>query len=126
MPTAKVILENVFGMLGIVFWSFQLLPQVVSNYKAKTTQGLSATMFLLWTLASVGFGSYSIVQELSIPIILQPHLFGFLSTTCFMQCLYYRQQKAAWSGQKTWLISVIVFLVLAGMEVGAVFATLVK
>ncbi|KAF9937117.1 hypothetical protein BGZ65_001780, partial [Modicella reniformis] len=121
MPTAKVILENVFGMLGIIFWSFQLLPQIIDNYKAKTTEGLSSSMFLLWTLASLGFGSYGIVEHLSIPIIVQPHLFGFFSTICYLQCMYYRQKT---SRQKTFFISVGMFVLLAGIEVGAIFATL--
>lgn len=69
MASTRAILENVFGMLGIVFWSFQLLPQVVDNYKAKSTEGLSYSMFFIWTLAALGFGSYSIVEGLSIPII---------------------------------------------------------
>ncbi|KAF9905150.1 hypothetical protein EC991_001970 [Linnemannia zychae] len=91
MPTTRVVLENVFGMLGIFFWSFQLLPQVIDNYRAKTTQGLSASMFILWTLAALGFGSYTIVEGLSIPIIVQPHIFGFFSTVCYLQCFYYGQ-----------------------------------
>ncbi|KAF9354618.1 hypothetical protein BGX34_010900 [Mortierella sp. NVP85] len=54
MPTAKVVLENVFGMLGIVFWSFQLLPQVIANYQAKTTEGLSAKVGVYYaTLAGI-------------------------------------------------------------------------
>jgi len=125
MPTAKVVLENVFGMLGIVFWSFQLLPQVIANYQVKTTEGLSASMFLLWTLASLGFGSYSLVQSLSIPIILQPHFFGLLSTTCFLQCLYYRH-KPFWSRRKTILVSFLVLALSAGIEVGVYYATLVS
>ncbi|KAG0213712.1 hypothetical protein BGX28_003656 [Mortierella sp. GBA30] len=38
MASTRIILENVFGMLGIIFWSFQLLPQVIDNYKAKSTE----------------------------------------------------------------------------------------
>ncbi|KAF9134129.1 hypothetical protein BGW39_008044 [Mortierella sp. 14UC] len=91
MPTTRVVLENVFGMLGIFLWSFQLLPQVIDNYRAKTTQGLSSSMFILWTLAAVGFGSYAMIEGLSIPIIVQPHIFGVFSTVCYLQCFYYGQ-----------------------------------
>ncbi|KAF9917592.1 hypothetical protein BX616_000530 [Lobosporangium transversale] len=122
MPTAKVVLENVFGMLGIIFWSFQLLPQVIDNYKAKTTEGLSASMFLFWTLASLGFGSYSIIEDLSIPIIVQPHVFGFFSTTCFLQCIYYNQKKR-WSLLKTLVISFLLAVGFAGIEAAAFFGT---
>ncbi|GJJ75399.1 hypothetical protein EMPS_07757 [Entomortierella parvispora] len=156
MPSRKYILENVFGMLGIVFWSFQLLPQIIDNYKARTTKGLSLTMFVIWTLAALGFGCYSIVEELSIPIILQPHIFGLLSLIVCLQCFYYGQGKGqqqddfgdgqtqglgeaqevhGWSVtswkrgtfghslKRTVLLGLPSFLVLAGIEVGAVFGT---
>ncbi|KAG9066610.1 hypothetical protein KI688_012518 [Linnemannia hyalina] len=80
MPSTRSILENVFGMLGVIFWSFQLLPQAIDNYRAKSTAGLSYSMFFLWTLCSLGFGSYGVVEELSIPLIVQPQIFGVLST----------------------------------------------
>ncbi|KAG0045714.1 hypothetical protein BGZ83_009042 [Gryganskiella cystojenkinii] len=89
MANAKSILETIFGMLGIIFWSFQLLPQVWDNYKAKTTKGLSVVMFVFWSLAALGFGSYSIVEDLSIPITLQPHIFGCFSLIVCLQCFYY-------------------------------------
>ncbi|KAF9130218.1 hypothetical protein BGW39_003312 [Mortierella sp. 14UC] len=79
MPTTRSVLENVFGMLGIIFWSFQLLPQAIDNYRAKSTEGLSYSMFFIWTLCALGFGSYGVVEELSIPLIVQPQIFGFLS-----------------------------------------------
>ncbi|KAF9172020.1 hypothetical protein BGX20_006500 [Mortierella sp. AD010] len=69
MASTRSILENVFGMLGIVFWSLQLLPQVIENYKKKSTEGLSYSMFFIWILAALGFGSYAVAENLSIPII---------------------------------------------------------
>jgi len=160
MPDTKSILENVFGILGIIFWSFQLLPQVIDNYKAKTTKGLSLTMFVIWTLAALGFGTYSIVEELSIPIILQPHIFGFFSLLVCLQCFYYgqgqgkqrsdfgdgqtqerlgeAQEAHEWSVtswkrstrgrslKSTIALGLPSFLVLAGVEVGAVFGTKVQ
>ncbi|KAF9998362.1 hypothetical protein BGZ80_006647 [Entomortierella chlamydospora] len=122
MPTSRAVLENVFGMLGIIFWSFQLLPQVIDNYKAKTTEGLSSIMFLLWTLAALGFGSYGIVEGLSIPIIIQPHIFGFFSTLCYVQCKYY-SQKERWPLPRVIVATIMLFLILAGVEVGAIYAT---
>ncbi|KAF9580108.1 hypothetical protein BGW38_003373, partial [Lunasporangiospora selenospora] len=89
MASTRYILENVFGMLGIIFWSFQLLPQVYDCYRSKNALGLSRSMFLIWTVASLGFGSYGIVEELSIPIIVQPHIFGVISAFCWLQCQYY-------------------------------------
>ncbi|KAF9085915.1 hypothetical protein BGX29_001690 [Mortierella sp. GBA35] len=122
-------------MLGIFFWSFQLLPQVVDNYRAKTTKGLSSTMFILWTLSALGFGSYAAIEGLSIPIIVQPHIFGFFSTVCFLQCYYYGQGPGLSKEEgenlgkrdvplKTILAAAaVLFLVLAGLELAAYYAT---
>ncbi|CAO3572809.1 unnamed protein product [Mortierella alpina] len=120
MASTRAILENVFGMLGIVFWSFQLLPQVIDNYKAKSTEGLSYSMFFIWTLAALGFGSYSIVEDLSIPIIIQPQIFGALSALCYCQCLYYGMR---WSLRRTVVASSVMFVAMAGIEVAAVYGT---
>ncbi|KAF9936227.1 hypothetical protein BGZ67_002535 [Mortierella alpina] len=120
MASTRAILENVFGMLGIVFWSFQLLPQVIDNYKAKSTEGLSYSMFFIWTLAALGFGSYSIVEDLSIPIIIQPQIFGALSAVCYCQCLYYGMR---WSLRRTVVASSVMFVAMAGIQVAAVYGT---
>ncbi|KAG0243437.1 hypothetical protein BGX31_010720 [Mortierella sp. GBA43] len=122
MASVRSILENVFGMLGIIFWSLQLLPQAIDNYKAKSTQGLSYTMFFLWTLCALGFGSYSIVENLSIPIIIQPQIFGALSALCYLQCLYYGE-RTRWSLKKTLIGGLIMFSAMAGIQVAAVYAT---
>lgn len=147
MPTTRKVLENVFGLLGIFFWSFQLLPQVIDNYRSKTTKGLSSSMFILWTLAALGFGSYAIIEGLSVPIIVQPHVFGFFSTICYLQCFYYGQGPGVKDregprregegrevevGRRNMSLRVILgagmilFLVLGGLEAGAYFATIVS
>ncbi|KAF9362827.1 hypothetical protein BGX34_005429 [Mortierella sp. NVP85] len=122
MAPIRSILENVFGMLGIIFWSLQLLPQVIDNYKAKSTEGLSYSMFFIWVLCALGFGSYSIAENLSIPIILQPQIFGSLSALCYLQCLYYGK-RTRWSLKKTVIGGILMFIAMAGIEVAAVYAT---
>ncbi|KAG0265897.1 hypothetical protein BG011_003822 [Mortierella polycephala] len=122
MASTRSIIENVFGMLGIVFWSFQLLPQVIDNYKAKSTEGLSYSMFLFWALAALGFGSYGVVEHLSIPIIVQPQIFGALSALCYLQCLYYGK-RTHWSLQTTLVAAVAMFVAMVGIQVGAVYGT---
>ncbi|KAK3844553.1 MAG: PQ loop repeat-domain-containing protein [Linnemannia gamsii] len=124
MPSTRSILENVFGLLGIVFWSFQLLPQAIDNYKAKSTEGLSYSMFFIWTLCALGFGSYGVVEELSIPLIVQPQIFGFLSMVCYMQCLYYGMRtKEWWTLKRTMMVGCGAVVAMVGVQVGAVYAT---
>ncbi|KAF9992108.1 hypothetical protein BGZ79_003496 [Entomortierella chlamydospora] len=122
MASTRSILENVFGMLGIVFWSLQLLPQVIENYKKKSTEGLSYSMFFIWILAALGFGSYAVAENLSIPIIVQPQIFGMLTALCFLQCLYYGK-RTRWSLRNTVIFGILLFVAMAGIQVGAIYAT---
>ncbi|KAF0530092.1 PQ-loop-domain-containing protein [Gigaspora margarita] len=46
-------------------------------------------MMLLWTVSCLFYGIYTIAAELSIPLMIQPVLFGLLSLTCYTQSLYY-------------------------------------
>ncbi|CAG8623218.1 13348_t:CDS:2, partial [Ambispora gerdemannii] len=87
------ILENLFGYAGTALLSIQLLPQVYKSWKRKSTKGLSSAMMLLWGISSVLFSVYSIGVSLSIPILLQPQLFGLLCLICHVQCLYYSSNK---------------------------------
>ncbi|KAF9977395.1 hypothetical protein BGZ73_006142 [Actinomortierella ambigua] len=124
MGDHRAILENVFGMLGIVFWSLQLLPQAWDNYRTKQVEGLSTSMFFIWTVAALGFGSYAIVENLSIPIIVQPQIFGVLSAICFLQCLYYTKNPRWKCSLRTITVGgVLSFVGMAAIEAGAYFAT---
>ncbi|CAK5267864.1 unnamed protein product [Mycena citricolor] len=80
---------------GTVCWTAQILPQVWKSWREKSTDGLSHWLVsvharcplflilrgyrLLWGAASPFLGAYGLIQNLNIPLILQPQLFGFLS-----------------------------------------------
>ncbi|CAG8479233.1 8045_t:CDS:2, partial [Paraglomus brasilianum] len=85
------VVENIFAMLGTLFCSFQLVPQAHKNWQCKSTEGLSSNMLLLWAFSSTLFGIYTIIESLSIPLILQPQLFCIIALFCNVQCLYYDQ-----------------------------------
>ncbi len=46
MPKENAVLENVFGTIGAVLWSIQIIPQIYKSYRTKSTEGLSATLML--------------------------------------------------------------------------------
>ncbi|CAJ0904282.1 12549_t:CDS:2, partial [Entrophospora sp. SA101] len=116
------ILENVFGLIGTIFWSFQLAPQAYKNWHNKNTKGLSPLMMLLWTISGLMFGIYSVVLDLSIPLILQPQLFLMISFLCYAQCLYYDQSKI-FIGRKLKIVMfyVVGSLILGGIQVAGIF-----
>jgi len=83
------VLQNVFGTIGTVLWSAQIVPQIYKNYKSKSTYGLSPHLFIIWVLAALFLGVYNILQNINVALIVQPQSFGFLGAFCWVQCLYY-------------------------------------
>lgn len=80
---------NVLGTIGTVLWCIQLIPQIWHNWKYKKTEGLPASMMLLWVSSAVPFGIYMILQRVNIPLQIQPQLFGFLTLVSWGQVLLY-------------------------------------
>ncbi|KAJ6107867.1 hypothetical protein N7523_009190 [Penicillium sp. IBT 18751x] len=91
--------SNVLGTIGTVLWCIQLIPQIWYNWRRKTTDGFPAVMMFLWASCSVPMGAYLILQKVSIPLQIQPQMFGFFSLVNWGQILYYNhnysQLKAA-------------------------------
>jgi uncharacterized protein with PQ loop repeat len=46
MPHPNAALENVFGTIGAVLWSVQIIPQIWKSYRTKETEGLSTLLML--------------------------------------------------------------------------------
>jgi uncharacterized protein with PQ loop repeat len=80
---------NVLGTIGTVMWCIQLVPQIWHNWKCKKTEGLPASMMLIWAFSAVPFGIYMILQRVNIPLQIQPQLFGFLTLISWGQVLLY-------------------------------------
>ncbi|KAH9967544.1 PQ loop repeat-domain-containing protein [Russula dissimulans] len=68
MPV-NAVAENVFGTMGAIFWSIQLIPQLIKSWRTKSTKGLSPWLVFLWGIAALPLGVYVIVQDLNIPLI---------------------------------------------------------
>ncbi|GLB41738.1 putative protein with repeated motif present between transmembrane helices in cystinosin, yeast ERS1p, mannose-P-dolichol utilization defect 1, and other hypothetical proteins [Lyophyllum shimeji] len=118
MPV-NAVAENVLGTIGTICWSGQLIPQIWKSWREHSTVGLSDLLVLLWGISSLPFGVYAIVQKFSIPLIVQPQLFGFLSLFSWGQCLYYGKGK---SRTTACLIAGSVMLLTGALEAGLVFA----
>ncbi|CAE6458831.1 unnamed protein product [Rhizoctonia solani] len=107
--------ENILATIGTVLWTAQLVPQVVKSFREKSTEGLSPWLMFIWALSAWFLGVYAIVQNISIPIILQPQLFGALAALSWIQCLYYGSKKS-----KVFCALLYLFFLaaMAGFEVG--------
>ncbi|KAJ3995663.1 PQ loop repeat-domain-containing protein [Lentinula boryana] len=118
MPVNSIA-ENVFGTSGTVCWTIQLVPQLWKSYREKDTTGLSDWMILAWSVAGAFLGTYSIVQNLNIPLILQPQLFSVLTMASWAQCQYYGRKRSL---RVTLLLFFCGCAILGGFEVGTIYA----
>ncbi|KAJ3803580.1 PQ loop repeat-domain-containing protein [Lentinula aff. lateritia] len=117
MPVNSVA-ENAFGTAGTICWTIQLIPQLWKTYHEKDTTGLSDWMILAWSVSGAFLGTYSIVKNLNIPLILQPQLFAALTMASWAQCQCYGRGRSR-------NMSLLLFLsgcaILGGFEVGTVY-----
>ncbi|KAJ5609594.1 hypothetical protein N7528_010161, partial [Penicillium herquei] len=105
--------SNVLGTIGTLLWCIQLIPQIWYNWRRKKTDGFPAAMMFLWASCAVPMGAYFILQEVNIPIQIQPQIFGFFSLVSWCQILYYNHN---YSQMKTTLICLGTSALFGGLE----------
>jgi len=88
------------------------------NWRRKSAEGLSPSLMFLWSLSAIFLGVYNIVQDINIPLIVQPQVFGFLAAFCWTQCLFYDSKKSL---HLCIFLLVIYSSVAAGFETGMTF-----
>ncbi|GIZ48907.1 hypothetical protein CKM354_001195000 [Cercospora kikuchii] len=115
----NAVVADVFGTLGAVFWSIQLLPQIWLNYRRHSAIGLQPSMMMLWAWAGVPLGVYNVARDLSIPLQIQPQILSLLSLLTWIQCYYYEHKWSLWKAAS---VVVPVAALMGGIEVGLVFA----
>ncbi|POY73529.1 hypothetical protein BMF94_3466 [Rhodotorula taiwanensis] len=98
----------------------QLVPQVWMNYRRKTTEGLSALLCVCWCASGACLGIYAIVENINIPIIVQPHCYGGLCAVMLCQKLYYDRKWTIWGALGAFAAYGVA---TAGFEVGMVYAS---
>lgn len=104
---------TVLGTIGTILWCVQLVPQIWTNWRTKSTEGLPASMMFLWAACGVPFGAYSIIQNFNVPIQVQPQCFMGLCLVSWAQVLVYGRRWRAWTAA---LLGVAVAAACAGIE----------
>jgi hypothetical protein len=108
---------NVLGTLGAVCWSvqvsytspyqyphvcssymYQLIPQIIINYRRHNATGLQPTMMMLWAWAGVPLAVYNIAEGFNIALRIQPQILTLLSLVTWIQCFYYERVPLPRSG----------------------------
>ncbi|KAI9638633.1 PQ loop repeat-domain-containing protein [Dioszegia hungarica] len=107
------------AVAGAVCWSIQLIPQIIVNYRRHHARGLHASMMFLWAIAGVPLGVYNISHNLHPALQVQAQILTALSLVTWAQCMYY---NAKWSILKVASMACGIGSILAGIEVGLVYA----
>ena len=78
----------------------------------------------MWSIAALPLGIYVIVQDLNVPLIVQPQLFALFTLCSWAQCMYYGRRKRS----RRWCAGVlgVTLVVYAALEAGIVFALRVR
>ncbi|KXX80874.1 hypothetical protein MMYC01_202054 [Madurella mycetomatis] len=96
----------------------QLIPQIWTNWRTKSTDGLPGNMMFLWALSGIPFGVYAIAQNFNIPLQVQPHIFSSLCLISWSQTLLYHRKWPSW---RVWLLTIVVFSIFASVEIALIF-----
>ncbi|KAF2797474.1 PQ loop repeat protein-like protein [Melanomma pulvis-pyrius CBS 109.77] len=110
---------NILGTIGTICWCVQLVPQILRNYRTKSTEGLPGTMMFLWSASGVPFGVYAITQRFNIPLIVQPQCFCLLCGVTWAQVLVYGRKWRPWTAT---LVLITLLIVFAALQTGLIFA----
>lgn len=74
---------------------------------------------MFWAWAGVPLGTYTIVGQFNIALQVQPQMLACLSLVTWIQCYYYEHH---WSVAKALAVVVPIGSLMAGIEVGLIFA----
>jgi uncharacterized protein with PQ loop repeat len=114
-----IVAANILGVAGAIFWSIQLIPQIILNYRRHNAIGLQPTMMMLWAWAGVPLGVYNIVSRLNIALQVQPQILTALSLITWAQCYYYER---SWSPARALVAVISIAGIMAGIEFGLIVA----
>lgn len=89
--TSIPLAATILGLIGTVLWCIQLCPQIWKSWRTKSTEGVPATMMLLWSTSGLPFGVYAISSNFNIPLQVQPQFFCLFCLISWGQIMYYSQ-----------------------------------
>lgn len=51
MSSGRETASFTLGVVSVIVWVIAEIPQIITNYRAKSTEGLSATFLITWIIA---------------------------------------------------------------------------
>ncbi|EEB09575.1 PQ loop protein [Schizosaccharomyces japonicus yFS275] len=105
------------AIIATVCWCVQLIPQIIKNHRAKSTEGLDTLFMLSWVVASIFMAIYNFTQNLNIALKLQPELFHVLALITWFQCLVYGER---WSRKRASMAVIVCIASSVGIQLVAI------
>ncbi|KAK3330498.1 PQ-loop-domain-containing protein [Apodospora peruviana] len=88
-PNAGEALSGIFGSVSLTAWICLLLPQLITNYKAKSADALSMKFLFIWLLGDIANLSGALWTSLAPTAIALACYFCFADLVLITQCSYY-------------------------------------
>ncbi|KAI1848230.1 hypothetical protein JX265_011724 [Neoarthrinium moseri] len=99
--SANEALSGIFGSISLTSWICLLLPQLITNYKAKSAEGLSMGFLAIWLFGDIANLSGALVTGIAPTATTLAAYFCFSDLVLIMQCLYYNTINARRARQRT-------------------------
>ncbi|KAI1245788.1 hypothetical protein MGN70_012682 [Eutypa lata] len=94
-------LSGIFGSISLTAWICLLIPQLITNYKAKSAEGLSMLFLAVWLFGDVANLSGALVTGLAPTATALAGYFCISDIILISQCLYYNTTNARKARQRT-------------------------
>ncbi|KAI2637725.1 PQ-loop-domain-containing protein [Hypomontagnella submonticulosa] len=95
------ILSGIFGSISLTAWICLLLPQLITNYKAKSAEGLSMAFLAVWLFGDIANLSGALVTGLAPTATALAGYFCLSDVILISQSLYYNISNARKTRQRT-------------------------
>ncbi|KAI1125627.1 PQ loop repeat-domain-containing protein [Nemania abortiva] len=87
-------LSGIFGSISLTAWICLLIPQLITNYKAKSAEGLSMGFLAIWLFGDVTNLSGALVTGLAPTATALAGYFCISDLILITQCIYYNVRNA--------------------------------
>ncbi|KAK2041494.1 PQ-loop-domain-containing protein [Colletotrichum somersetense] len=93
-PEVEEVLSGIFGSISLTAWICLLLPQLLTNYKAQSADGLSMGFLIIWLIGDVTNLLGALFTHLAPTAVGLASYFCFADLVLIGQCVYYNTKNA--------------------------------
>ncbi|OLN86061.1 putative vacuolar amino acid transporter YPQ3-like protein 1 [Colletotrichum chlorophyti] len=93
-PKVEEALSGIFGSISLTAWICLLLPQLITNYKAQSADGLSMAFLIVWLLGDITNLLGALFTHLAPTAVALATYFCFADIVLITQCVYYNTKNA--------------------------------